>query len=232
MVNNNENFEVVASVQEEKLSSFEVLSKIDVSKHIEKKGKFNYLSWAWAWQILKKHYPTATYRDVWHNGEPFIKTSQGYFVEVEVTVEGIALSEIHPILDNNNRPVENPTTFQINTSQKRCLAKAIALHGLGLYIYAGEDLPMTDEEDGQTYAPKQSTYAPKAQSNTSSGAKVASEKTRGFVKSIIDKYQQSKKITEEEAMDQFKTNFGFDDINTISYDSAQKIIDAFNKAKG
>ena len=70
-----------------------------------------------------------------------MKTECGYFVEVAVTVKGITLSQIHPVLDNRNKPLEKPNAFDINTSIQRCLVKAIALHGLGLYIYAGEDLP-------------------------------------------------------------------------------------------
>jgi hypothetical protein len=78
---------------------------------------------------------------------PYIKTELGYFVEVAVTVEGITHSQIHPVLDNNNRPIASPNSFQINTSIQRALVKAIALHGLGLYIYAGEDLPDVEGED-------------------------------------------------------------------------------------
>ena len=71
-------------------------------------------------------------------------TECGYFVDVWVEVEGISLSQIHPVLDNRNDPIEKPNAFQINTSLQRALAKAIALHGLGLYIFAGEDLPEPD----------------------------------------------------------------------------------------
>ena len=67
-------------------------------------------------------------------------------MEVAVTVDGITLSQIHPVLDNNNKPIQKPNAFQINTSLQRCLVKAIALHGLGLYIYQGEDLPTGTEE--------------------------------------------------------------------------------------
>src|SRR5207248_5664492 len=71
-------------------------------------------------------------------------TETGYFVEVAVTVQGVTLSQIHPVLDGKNRPLFEPSAFDINSSIQRCLVKAIALHGLGLYVYAGEDLP-----DGQ-----------------------------------------------------------------------------------
>jgi hypothetical protein len=120
------------------------LSKIDVSEHIEKKGRFSYLSWAWAVDQLRKKHPDATWEVIRFNGVPFMQTNCGYFVEVAVTVNGITLSQIHPVLDNSNKPIKEPNSFQINTSIQRCLVKAIALHGLGLYIYAGEDLPMEE----------------------------------------------------------------------------------------
>jgi hypothetical protein len=71
-----------------------------------------------------------------------MQTEAGSFVQVTVTVEGIERTQIHPVLDNRNKTIESPNSFQINTSIQRCLAKAIALHGLGLYIFAGEDLPV------------------------------------------------------------------------------------------
>ena len=125
---------------------FEKLAEINVNEHVEKKGKFSYLSWAWAVDVLRKADPTATWEVIRFNGMPFMETKFGIFVEVAVTVQGITLSQIHPVLDNNNKPIAQPSSFQINTSIQRCLVKAIALHGLGLYIYAGEDLPEGAEE--------------------------------------------------------------------------------------
>lgn len=121
---------------------YEELSKINVSEHVEKKGKFSYLSWAWAVDVLRKHDPSATWEVIRFEGMPYMKTDCGYFVEVAVTVQGITLSQIHPVLNNQNKPITQPNAFEINTSIQRCLVKAIALHGLGLYIYAGEDLPL------------------------------------------------------------------------------------------
>jgi len=82
------------------------------------------------------------------HGLPYLATEAGVFVEVAVTVQGVRLSQIHPVLDSRNRPLLAPSAFDINTSIQRCLVKAIALHGLGLYVYAGEDLPqpMTPED--------------------------------------------------------------------------------------
>ncbi|PHF89964.1 DUF1071 domain-containing protein [Bacillus wiedmannii] len=125
---------------------FSKLAQIDCSEHVEKKGRFNYLSWAWAVKKLREVDPTATWEVKRFDGAPFLKTDCGYFVEVEVTVQGLPLSQIHPILNNQNKPIAEPNSFDINTSIQRCLVKAIALHGLGLYIYAGEDLPEVQEE--------------------------------------------------------------------------------------
>ena len=121
------------------------LFKTDVSKYTEKKGKFNYLSWAYAVQELKRQCPSARWGVTKaEDGSPFFQTACGYFVDVWVEVDGVSLSQIHPVLDNINESIENPTAFLINTSLQRALAKCIALHGLGLYIFAGEDLPEPD----------------------------------------------------------------------------------------
>ena len=125
---------------------FRVLRKHDLAELIAKKGQFNYLSWADAVDILRTLKPDATWRVVKdeQNGWPYVISDAGCFVEVEVTVDGIPLSQVHPILDNKNQTVKEPNAFQVNTSIQRCLAKAIALHGLGLYLYRGEDLPDAD----------------------------------------------------------------------------------------
>ena len=88
--------------------------------------------------------PTADMGGAPLRGDALSRMETGYFVEVAVTVQGVTLSQIHPVLDGKNRPIAEPTSFDINTSIQRCLVKAIALHNLGLYIYAGEDLPDGD----------------------------------------------------------------------------------------
>jgi hypothetical protein len=95
------------------------------------------------------------------DGLPYLKTETGTFVEVAVTVQGVTLCQIHPVLDAKNRTLMEPTAFDINTSIQRCLVKAIALHGLGLYIYAGEDLP-----NGETPAAQPTTVTPIRQERT------------------------------------------------------------------
>jgi len=132
------------------MSAFSVLSKIDVSEHTEKKGKFTYLSWAWAVRILLENFPEATWRvhtfeDMVNTESPYMKTDAGAFVQVTVTVNDIEKTQVHPVLDHMNKTVVEPNAFQVNNSIQRCLAKAISLHGLGLYIYAGEDLPQAPD---------------------------------------------------------------------------------------
>lgn len=121
-------------------SAFKRLAALDCSAHVEKKGKFSYLSWPWAVKMLRETDPRATWEVRRFEGLPFLSTDAGTFVEVAVTVDGITLSQVHPVLNGANKPIPKPDAFDINTSIQRCLVKAIALHGLGLYIYAGEDL--------------------------------------------------------------------------------------------
>ena len=140
---------------EKKPSMFEQLDSINVNSYTEKKGQFTYLSWAWAVRELLKVDPYATWvvhkwggdDDV--NSRPYMETEAGYFVQVTVTVNDVERTQVHPVLDNRNQSIKEPNAFQINTSIQRCLAKAIALHGLGLYIYAGEDLPHVTPLSGE-----------------------------------------------------------------------------------
>ena len=111
-------------------------------------------------------------------GLPYLKTETGYFVEVAVTVQGITLSQIHPVLDGRNRPLLEPTCFDINTSIQRALVKAIALHGLGLYVYAGEDLP-----EGESAKPTPAG-PPKAPVASITGTKVTPAQLR-FIERLI-----------------------------------------------
>ena len=127
-------------------SVFAILDSIDVSEYTEKKGNFTYLSWAWAVRELLKVDPQATweiceYQQADGETAPYMMTAAGAFVKVKLWVGGICREQVHPVLDNRNQAIEQPNAFHLNTSIMRCLTKAIALHGLGLYIYAGEDLP-------------------------------------------------------------------------------------------
>lgn len=129
---------------------FSELAAINVAEHVEKKGQFNYLSWPYAVQQLRMFDETATWVIQRFNGLPYLSTEAGFFVEVAVTVKGVTLSQLHPVLDSRNKPILVPSAFDINTSIQRCLVKAIALHGLGLSVYAGEDLPNAEHDTFQS----------------------------------------------------------------------------------
>lgn len=140
-------------------SVFAVLSAIDCGEHIEKKeagkdrnGKpvqLSYLSWAWAWHICKEHYPNAKYTIYENeNGRPYFDDGRTCWVKTGVTIEGQEHIEYLPVMDYRNLsiPVDRVTSMDMNKAIQRSLTKALARHGLGLYIYAGEDLPWTEEE--------------------------------------------------------------------------------------
>ena len=137
------------------MTTFKELNKIDVNQHTEKKGRFTYLSWAWAWQQLLARYPDST-RTVYENtyGQPYIKDTHGVMVKVGVTVNGIEHIEYLPVMNHQNKciPADKANMMDINKAIQRCTVKAIARHGLGLYIYAGEDLPDSESKpESQKY---------------------------------------------------------------------------------
>lgn len=157
-------------------SIFEVLSAIDCSEHIEvKKSTYkdkygrehelalSYLSWAWAWHICKKHYPDAEYI-IYETpeGRPYFDDGRTAWVKTGVKIDGLEHIEYLPIMDHRNLsiPVERITSMDMNKAIQRSLTKAVARHGLGLYIYAGEDLPYTEEEAAAIEAEQQAA-APK-----------------------------------------------------------------------
>ena len=116
---------------------FQTLNEKNVNDFTQKKGAFTYLSWAWAVRELLEVAPDATWEVHKWGGDDDVNSRP--YMENEVN-----RTQIHPVLNHKNQTIEKPNAFEINTSIQRCLAKAIALHGLGLYIYAGEDLPIDD----------------------------------------------------------------------------------------
>ena len=146
---------IMAEKKETKTKSvFETLNSIDVSEYTEKKGNLTYLSWAWAWAKVKENYPDATYK-IYENAQGLIYHTDGKtcWVKTSVTIDGIENTEYLPVMDNRNNsiPLANITSRNVNDSIQRSLTKACARHGLGLYIYAGEDLPevVTNEKKQQ-----------------------------------------------------------------------------------
>lgn len=142
---------------------FETLNKVDCSGHTEQKeikdkttgrvqARLTYLSWAWAWAEVKKKYPCATFK-IYENEQGWNYHTDGRtaWVKTGVIIEGVEMIEYLPVMNGNNKsmPVDQITSFDVNKAIQRSLTKAAARHGLGLYIYAGEDLPEDTDEPAQ-----------------------------------------------------------------------------------
>lgn len=145
-------------------TSFEKLYQMNVNDKTETKNGLTYLSWSWAWAEFKKVHPTATYEvKKFENGLPYAyDPNTGYMVYTTVTVDGLTHEMWLPVMDGNNKAMKSEpytfktkykeftvnaaTMFDINKTIMRCLTKNLAMFGLGLYVYSGEDLPETDEE--------------------------------------------------------------------------------------
>ena len=195
---------------------FERLSAINVNEHVEKKKDLTYLSWAWAWSETKKACPDATYKI----GETEYDPALGFMCHTTVTIEGETLEMWLPVMDGANKSmkkesytyqtrfgekvVDAATTFDINKTIMRCLVKNLAMFGLGIYIYAGEDLP-EGESVTKTAAPKKTASAkpetmPELKKGTVEFSKVvnyiASNKPLGFDK-ITQQIQRKYHLTTE-----------------------------------
>lgn len=145
-------------MSEEKKSVFETLAAVDVSDHVDQKMGLSYLSWAWAWNAVKRMYPDTPTPKVTKYQEmillndgsfqmtdrqvPYLTTPRGTSVEVTVTIAGTEYTQSLYVMDNKNRTVTNPDQAMINKTIQRCTVKALAMAGLGLNLYAGEDLAM------------------------------------------------------------------------------------------
>ena len=167
-----------------KPSTWNILSKINCNEHVEEKNGLKYLSWAWAWGIVREKYSDANYEVTFWDGKPYLFDEDlGYIVQTKVTINNETISMLLPVMDNNNKAMKNKpyiykikeykrgiftgnyidrrceaaTMFDINTAIMRCLTKNIAMFGLGHYIYAGEDLPLESEPEIQQQNLEQST---------------------------------------------------------------------------
>lgn len=134
----------------ENTNYFKKMNEININDKVEKKNGYSYLSWAFAWGELKKLHPDATTK-VYENkdGLPFFKSEEGYIVKVGVTVNNIEHISYLPVMDLRNKAMKVADMMDINKAIQRATVKAIGLHGLGLYLYAGEDLPESDSGASQ-----------------------------------------------------------------------------------
>ena len=174
-------------------SVFETLNSINVNDKVEKKNNLTYLSWAWAWAEVKKHYPTATYtiyEDV--NGMFYHSDGKSAWVKTGVTINDQEHIEYLPVMDfrNNSILLDKITSVDVNKTIQRSLTKAIARHGLGLYVYAGEDLP-----GGETNV---ATKKPVAKKMTTIELKVGDENWDKVLKYVVANKSKGLKVIGEE----------------------------------
>ena len=179
-------------------SVFETLNSINVNDKTETiragQRQLTYLSWAWAWSEVKKNYPNSTYT-IYENADGLNYHHDGMtaWVKTGVTIEDVEHIEYLPVMNNYNKsiPLAEITSFNVNSSIQRSLTKAIARHGLGLYIYAGEDLPESSEPEQTT--PEMKIKLLKGDDNW--------EKVLGYIQATKSKIQF------EDILNTFKTKY-------------------------
>lgn len=194
---------------------FNKLNSINVNDKTEKKNGLTYLSWAWAWGEVKKIYPEANYT-IYENTLPngyvvnYFTDGKTSYVKTGVTIEGLEHIEELPVMDYRNKSIllENMTSFDVNKTIQRSLTKALARHGLGLYIYAGEDLP--EEERKQE------------------GENLIDEKTVKAIKESITNNMLDINGTDKEIL----SKYGYKEVEEIKLKDYANIIAEFKKATG
>jgi hypothetical protein len=206
---------------------FTRLSAINVGEYVEKKGQFAYLSWAYAVSQLRQFDQTATWQVQRFDGIPFLNTEAGVFVEVAVCVKGVSLSQIHPVLDSKNRPILAPTSFDINTSIQRCLVKAIALHGLGLNLYAGEDLPLIEADDKGSTSTDKTPITPPAPATVTALPTPRSDTITAAQVNYINKLIKETGTETQKVLDYF----GVARIEDIAKTEASRVIRSLEQAR-
>ena len=194
--------------------------KVEVDKHRQTKGNLDYLSWAWAWGALKDKFPSATFQKHFFDLDgamvPYTRDSHGFaYVKVTVSVEGLDITEILPVL-NNNKPVVDPDSFQVNTALQRCMTKAIGYHGLGFHIYAGEDLedytPQDKPEPERPAPPKPKAKSVVEQAKENPVVKAVEEELGATLETVseTDGYEN---VYDGDA----NLIHGFDDVDTLKF---------------
>jgi hypothetical protein len=220
--------------------------KLNVQDHVEKKNGLTYLSWAWAWAEALKADPTATFHvDTFQRADgttiPYMDINGTAMVWVRTTLFSKEMTCMLPVMDHRNKPIQNPDAFQVNTAIMRCLTKCLAMHGLGLYIYAGEDLP---EDDGVVPPPKpkaeKPAEKPPAKMEGEAGRFQITVKTKpeatptDFINIVSEMavvaLEQAK--SQADVMEIFKVNRAlFDKMKAIDADCYKDLMEAFTTKK-
>lgn len=226
------------------------LAAVDVSKHIEKKQNLSYLSWPFAIDQLMRHDPSANWE--FHAPEMYGETMM---ISCTVTAFGKPIKMHLPVMDHRNQAIKNPNAFEVNKNMMRCLVKAIACHGLGLFIYAGEDLPLDD--DGNVVQKQRPVAKPEAKAEVKTDAPKVEEKPPGnitgkdepwqikitttpeadmaaFIDMVFDATNKMLEFakTEKNVMDIFKVNrVIFDKVKAADLSIYNELMDSFKTTK-
>lgn len=217
---------------------FEHFSKMDVSDHVEKKMGLSYLSWAWAWTIIKSYDYDAkreyTKFDELMNGQctgrtvDYMKTDTGTYVECTLTIKGHSETETLFVMDYKNKAVINPDQAQINKAKQRCFVKAAALFGLGLNLYAGEDLPVASEDKPQQPAKAKATTRKPAQQKTPAKKPDELEAKRDLIKRYYaGAVEQLGKENADIAFKKAQDTLQADDVYMLNIDGMNNFINLF-----
>ena len=169
------------------------LLKKNVNEHTEKKNNLTYLSWAWAWAEALKADSGATYKVEMFGDKCFMDINGTAMVFVTVTMFGKPMTCQLPVMDYRNKAIPNPDAFAVNTAIMRCMTKALSLHGLGLYIYAGEDIP----EGGATIKPTDGAIVSKDRANIIADVAIAVQ-DRFEASDLIGAYEEYLGIHDQE----------------------------------
>jgi hypothetical protein len=220
------------------------LLELDVQKHVEKKNGLSYLSWAWAWAEALKADPAAKFHvDTFQRADattvPYMDINGTAMVWVRTTLFGKEMTCFLPVMDHRNKPIPNPDAFQVNTAIMRCMTKCLALHGLGLNVYAGEDLPMVESEPKTEEKPAK-TEKPPAKAEGEPGKWQITVKSKpdatptDFINIVAEMavvaLGQAK--SQADVMEIFKVNRSlFDKVKSIDADCHKDLMEAFKTKK-
>ena len=173
--------------------SINALLATNVNNHTEKKNNLTYLSWAWAWAEALKADANATYKVEMFGDKCFMDINGTAMVFVTVTMFGKPMTCQLPVMDYRNKAISNPDAFAVNTAIMRCMTKALALHGLGLYLYSGEDVP----EESKVIKPTSGAIVDKSRENIIADVAIAVQ-DRFNADDLIGAYEEYLGITDQE----------------------------------
>jgi hypothetical protein len=165
----------------ESSNSFAALSAIDVNDSLQHKDGLAYLPWACAVDHLLQQYPEASWKFQWFGEKPYLKDEHGVMVFCTLTVGEISRTAFLPVMDSNNEAIKEPDMRDINDTMQRCLTKAVALHGLALYVYRGEGVPTGDTPKRERPASSQ-----KASVSQLSDSRPASPSQLRYIRRLVE----------------------------------------------